>query len=143
MKIHSPFSHRNHLKGFFSLLTKRGLKGGCCFILFVVLTLTACESKHEQLQKEIEQRRTALKHHQDSALTASQREVERLDAELQEASAQYAKMKRQADAAHANGTATAEQLTATTKMRLRRDSLQAQFDAQCAKIKYIRKRQKE
>ena len=142
MNIHSLFPLRNHVGSFSFLPPKGGLKGGF-LTLFTVLTLTACESKHEQLQKEIEQRRTALKHHQDSALTASQREVERLDAELQEASAQYATMKRQADAAHANGTATAEQLTATTKMRLRRDSLQAQFDAQCAKIKYIRKRQKE
>ena len=112
-------------------------------LICLVAVLSGCESKHEQLQKEIAQRKEALKHHQDSALTASQSDVERLDQELQTVSAEYERMKAAAEAAHANGTATAEQLTAVTQMRMRRDSLQAQFDAQCAKIKYIRKRQKE
>lgn len=112
-------------------------------VVAALLALTACQSKHEQLQQQIEQRKEALKHHQDSALTASQRTVQQLDEQLQQAKADYERMKRAADAAHANGTATAEQLTATTQMRLHRDSLQAQFDAECAKIKYIRKRQKE
>ena len=112
-------------------------------LICLVAVLSGCESKHEQLQKEIAQRKDALKHHQDSALTASQSDVERLDQELQTVSAEYERMKAAAEAAHANGTATAEQLTAVTQMRMRRDSLQAQFDAQCAKIKYIRKRQKE
>jgi uncharacterized protein (DUF342 family) len=112
-------------------------------MMAALLALTACQSKHEQLQQQIEQRKEALKHHQDSALTAAQRTVQQLDEQLQQAKADYERMKRAADAAHANGTATAEQLTATTQMRLHRDSLQAQFDAECAKIKYIRKRQKE
>jgi len=112
-------------------------------MMAALLALTACQSKHEQLQQQIEQRKEALKHHQDSALTAAQRTVQQLDEQLQQAKADYERMKREADAAHANGTATAEQLTATTQMRLHRDSLQAQFDAECAKIKYIRKRQKE
>ena len=112
-------------------------------VVAALLALTACQSKHEQLQQQIEQRKEALKHHQDSALTAAQHTVQQLDEQLQQAKADYERMKREADAAHANGTATAEQLTATTQMRLHRDSLQAQFDAECAKIKYIRKRQKE
>ena len=112
-------------------------------VLAVVLLAVGCQSKHERLQQEIQQRKAALKHHQDSALTASQREVERLDQELQRVNAEYNRMKEAAEAAHAAGTATADQLTAVTQMRMHRDSLQTQFDVLCAKIKYIRKRQKE
>ena len=39
--------------------------------------------------------------------------------------------------------ATAEELTALTRKRMLRDSLQTQFDVLCAKIKYIHKRQKQ
>lgn len=112
-------------------------------IILAVVLVTACQNKHQQLQKEIELRKTALKHHQDSALTASQKDVERLDRELQQASAEYQRLKKAADAAHANGTGTAEQFKEVTFMRLKRDSLQAQFDATCSKIKYIRKRMEE
>lgn len=39
--------------------------------------------------------------------------------------------------------ATADDLQTLTLMRIKRDSLQTRFDVQCAKIKYIHKRQKE
>ncbi|MBR1400312.1 MAG: hypothetical protein IJ562_01820 [Prevotella sp.] len=112
-------------------------------IMAAALCLVSCQSKHEKLQREIQQRRSALEHHQDSALEASQKEVERLDKELQKVNAEYNKMKTAAEAAHAAGTATAEQLTRTTQMRMHRDSLQVQFDVMCAKIKYINKRKQQ
>lgn len=112
-------------------------------ISILVATLSACESKHQSMQREIASRKAALKQHQDSALNASEKDVQKLDQLLQKANRDYAKMKAEADAAHAAGTATAEQLTNVTRMRLYRDSLQTAFDVQCAKIKYIRKRQKE
>ncbi|MBR2102449.1 MAG: hypothetical protein IJ928_06835 [Prevotella sp.] len=105
--------------------------------------LTACESRHEQLQKQIEERHAALKHHQDSSLLAAQLNVEKLDTQLQQARWEYARLKRNTDAAYAQGTATASQLRQATLARLRRDSLQAAFDAECAKIRYIKKRQEE
>ena len=52
-------------------------------------------------------------------------------------------MKQATDAKHDAGTATAEEFTATTKARIRRDSLQARFDVLCAEIKYIIKRQRQ
>ena len=112
-------------------------------IMAAALCLVSCQSKHEKLQREIQQRSSALEHHQDSALEASQKEVERLDKELQKVNAEYNKMKTAAEAAHAAGTATAEQLTRTTQMRMHRDSLQVQFDVMCAKIKYINKRKQQ
>ena len=38
---------------------------------------------------------------------------------------------------------TAEELNTLTLMRMKRDSLQTAFDTQCAKIKYIHRKQKE
>lgn len=111
--------------------------------LLAAALLSACESRHEQLQKQIEERKAALKHHQDSALLAAQLNVEKLDTQLQQARWEYARLKRNTDAAYAQGTATASQLRQATLARLRRDSLQAAFDAECAKIRYIKKRQEE
>lgn len=108
-----------------------------------LLLLSSCESKHDKLQKEIKQRKDALIRRQDSTLRADQKEVERLDKELLEVNKKYAKMKREALQAQESGTATAEQLSAVTRMRMHRDSLKTQFDVLCAKIKYIRKRQSE
>ncbi len=112
-------------------------------ILAAALCLMSCESKHARLQKKIKARRVALKHHQDSALQASQKDVEELDKELQRVNAEYSRMKSAAEAAHAAGTATAEQLTRVTQMRMHRDSLQVQFDVMCAKIRYINKRKQQ
>jgi len=91
----------------------------------------------------VEIRKGALKLHQEVELKAAQQDVERLDQELQKVNVEYEKMKKASEAAHAAGTATAEQLTNVTLMRMHRDSLQTQFDVQCAKIKYIKKRQQE
>ncbi len=112
-------------------------------LAMVVSLLFGCENKHRKMQEEIQTRKENLQHHQDSALQASQQEVQRLDEELQRANHQYEQMRRLAEQAHAAGTATYEQLSNVTKMRIHRDSLQTQFDVLCAKIKYIHKRQKE
>ncbi len=112
-------------------------------LLVAVCLLFGCEDKHRKMQEEIQTRKERLQHHQDSALEASQKEVQRLDEEIQRVNRQYEQMKRQAEKAHAAGTATYKQLSDVTKMRIHRDSLQTQFDVLCAKIKYIRKRQKE
>ena len=71
------------------------------------------------------------------------KDVEELDKELQRVNAEYSRMKSAAEAAHAAGTATAEQLTRVTQMRMHRDSLQVQFDVMCAKIRYINKRKQQ
>ena len=46
--------------------------------------LSSCESKHQKLQRQIEQRKAALEHKQDSTLTAAQEEIQRLDSLLQQ-----------------------------------------------------------
>lgn len=51
-------------------------------------------------------------------------------------------MKEEVAKRHNELRATAEELETVTLMRIKVDSLQTQFDVQCAKIKYIHKRQK-
>ena len=101
--------------------------------------LAACQSKHEQLQREIEQRKAALTHKQDSTIEASQQAVEQLDEELQRVKAEYELRKAEADRAHEAGTGTIEMYENVNRLRQLRDSLQVQFDTECAKIRYVRR----
>ena len=52
-------------------------------------------------------------------------------------------MKAKADQDRDALRATSEQLQAVTLKKMELDSLQVRFDVQCAKIKYIHKKQKE
>ena len=110
-------------------------------ILLTVLLLTACADNSRR--QEIEQRRAALKHKQDSTLQASQRELAVVDSTLEVVKAEYEWMKAEVEQHKAELKATAEELTALTMLRMRRDSLQVQWNVLGAKIKYIRKKQQE
>ena len=106
-------------------------------LLTAGLVLTACQSKHEQLQKQIEQRKAALKHKQDSTIEASQAAIEKLDEELQQVKAEYELRKKEAERAHEAGTGTKEMFERVNQLRQLRDSLQVQFDTECAKIRFV------
>ncbi|MBO4827353.1 MAG: hypothetical protein J5506_08995 [Prevotella sp.] len=105
--------------------------------------LATIDSLRKQFPKAIDARKKALKLHQDAELKRAEEELALTDSTLQATKRTYEAQKRQAEQAHANGTATAGQLTNVTRLRMKRDSLQVQFDMQCAKIKYIHKKQKE
>ncbi len=102
----------------------------------------AIDSLREKYPMAIGARVKALELHQESELRRAKGIVEKTDAALQTVNAEYEKMKRDVEKLKADGKATAEQLTALTRMRIRRDSLQTVFDVQCAKIKYIKARLK-
>lgn len=110
-------------------------------ILFLLFMLVACTDNSRR--QEIEQRRAALKHKQDSTLQASQRELAVVDSTLQAVKAEYERMKAEVEQHKAELKATAEELTALTMMRVRRDSLQTRWDVLGATIKYIRQKQNE
>ena len=55
----------------------------------------------------------------------------------------YDYIKREVEKRRSDLNATAEQLRTMTLTKMKLDSLQVRFDMQCAKIKYIHKRQKE
>lgn len=105
--------------------------------------LQTIDSLRRTYPKAIDARKQALVLQQNIELTRAQEELAVIDQALQKAKADYERMKRQSEAHHKAGTATADELTRTTLMRMHRDSLQVQFDVQCAKIKYIHKRQKQ
>ena len=111
----------------------------CCLATFILLSMTACQNRHEQLQKQIEQRKAAIQHKQDSTLQAAASEVERLDTLLQKAAKEYEKKKRAAEIAHESGTGTEEMYAEVNRLRQIRDSLQVRFDTECAKIRYVRR----
>ncbi len=106
-------------------------------------SLATIDTLRSRYPKAIEARKEALRLHQDVEQKRAQAELEQTDKALQRVKSEYDTQKRRAEQAHANGTATAMQLTNVTRLRMKRDSLQVQFDMQCAKIKYIRMKMKE
>ncbi len=110
-------------------------------MLVLALMLSSCTDNSRR--QEIDQRRAALKHKQDSTLEASQRELAIVDSTLQAVNAEYERMKIEVEQHKKELRATAEELTALTKLRVRRDSLQTQWDVLGAKIKYIRVKKQE
>ena len=108
--------------------------------LIALLAVTACGNSRRD---EIEQRREALRHKQDSSLQAAQQELAQVDSTLEITKAKYARMKAEVDQKRAELRATEEELMTLNLLRVKRDSLQVQWDLLGAKIKYIRLKQKE
>lgn len=109
--------------------------------IVAAVLLGACTDSSRRT--EIEQRRAALRHKQDSTLEASQRELATVDSTLEAVKAEYERMKAEVEQHKAELKATAEELTALTMLRMRRDSLQTRWDVLGATIKYIRQKQDE
>ena len=105
--------------------------------------LIVIDSLRKNYPTAIEIRKQALTLQQNIELKWSQEELAMLDSVLQNVKSDYEQQKQQVDKAKAELRATAEELTSLTKTRVRRDSLQTRFDALCAKIRYIHKKQKE
>lgn len=106
------------------------------------MAFAAIDSLRKIYPNAIEVRRKALALYQNISLKQAQEELEHTDHLLQEARADYEFVKEEVAKRHNELRATAEELETVTLMRIKVDSLQTQFDVQCAKIKYIHKRQK-
>ena len=105
--------------------------------------LIVIDSLRKTYPTAIDIRKQALTLQQNIELKRSQEELTVLDSTLQAVNLDYEQQKQKVDKAKAELRATAEELTMLTKTRVRRDSLQTRFDALCAKIRYIHKKQKE
>jgi len=92
---------------------------------------------------QVEARRQALTLYQEASLKEAQASLALTDSALQATSREYEQMKREVESHKAANNATADELTRLTRLRMHRDSLQVKFDVECAKIKYIHKRQKQ
>lgn len=91
-------------------------------------TLDSIESLRSKYPMAIEARKEALRIWQDASLNMAQDDVARTDVLLQETIQQM--------------NAATDHLTAN-RLRLRRDSLQARYEAMCGVVKMIRARQKK
>ena len=91
----------------------------------------------------VEARKAALRLHQQVELKAAQEELLRADSLLVLANRELETLQKQVDAHKATLTATADELTLLTMTRMRRDSIRTLYETLGAKIRYIRKKQKE
>lgn len=105
--------------------------------------LVAIDSLRSRCPKAVEQRNEALEYWQKASERLAQRDLEQTDKRLEEAKAMFADMERTVEQHKAELNATAEELTALTLLRMKRDSLQTRYDVLCAEIRFIHKKQKE
>ena len=90
-----------------------------------------------------ETRKKALKLFQNISLKEAQEDLAVTDSALQAVTLDYKYIKDKVDRDKAELRATAEELETLTRTKMKLDSLKVRFDMQCAKIKYIHKKQKE
>ncbi len=105
--------------------------------------LAAIDTLRAKFPKAIAERKEALKLYQEASLRIAQKQLAYVDSALEAEKYIFRTMEKTVAAHKEKGIATAEELTALTRKRMLRDSLQTQFDVLCAKIKYIHKRQKQ
>ena len=103
------------------------------------ITFSACGPKSRRA--EIEQRKEALKHKQDSTLAASQQELAWVDSALQVANARHEQLQQQLQSGSLSKAQLQQLGDEITRARLHRDSLQVRFEVLCGKIKYIHRKQ--
>ena len=109
--------------------------------ILVALLLTACgETK---TRKEINRRKAALIEHQQTELKKAEAELWKTDSLLQIANKEFETMTQQVEEHKKALKATEEELTALTMLRVKRDSIQTQYEALGLKIRYIHKKQRE
>lgn len=105
--------------------------------------LATIDSLRRAYPDAIEVRKRALALYQDIALRQAQEDLARTDSALQAEKARYAVLKDSVEKKRASLTATEAELSELNHTKARIDTLQVAFDTQCAKIKYIHKKQKE
>lgn len=106
-------------------------------ILVAAALLAACTSGSRRA--EIEARKAALKHKQDSTLLATQQELAVVDSMLEEAKAAHDRQHRWVMDHATKLNDHSPEVLELNRLRARRDSLQAQWETLGAKIRYIRK----
>ena len=91
----------------------------------------------------VETRKKALKLFQDISLKEAQEDLALTDSIMQKVGLDYKYIEEKVEKDKAELRATAEELELLTRTKMKYDSLKVRFDMQCAKIKYIHKKQKE
>lgn len=105
--------------------------------------LEAVDSLRRTYPEAVAQRKEALVIFQQASLAIAQQNLAKVDSTLQATEAELSVLKPQVEEHRKQGMATHEELQHYNKLRAYRDSLQGIFNMECAKIKYIHKRQAE
>ena len=105
--------------------------------------LAKIDSLRKVFPNAIETRKKALTLYQSISLKQAQEDLAHTDSILQELTHDYNYQKAKVDKDREMLRATAEELQMLKETKVRLDSLKVRFDMQCAKIKYIHKKQKE
>ena len=105
--------------------------------------LTKIDSLRDIYPNAIETRKKALGLYQSIALKQAQEDLTNTDSILQAVTHDYNYQKTKVDKDREMLRATKEELSMLNKTKVKLDSLRVRFDMQCAKIKYIHKKQKE
>ena len=109
--------------------------------LMAIMMLMACgETK---TRKEISRRKAALVEKQETELKKAQLELWKTDSLLQIANKELAAMTTEIELHKQALKATPEELTALTRLRMKRDSIRTQYESLGLKIRYIHKKQSE
>ena len=105
--------------------------------------LAKIDSLRKIFPNAIETRKKALTLYQSISLKQAQEDLAHTDSILQALTHDYNYQKAKVDKDREMLRATAEELQMLNETKVRLDSLKVRFDMQCAKIKYIHKKQKE
>ena len=105
--------------------------------------LAKIDSLRKVFPNAIETRKKALTLYQSISLKQAQEDLAHTDSILQELTHDYNYQKAKVDKDREMLRATAEELQMLNETKVRLDSLKVRFDMQCAKIKYIHKKQEE
>ena len=109
--------------------------------ILVAILITACGESNTR--KEINRRKAALVEKQKTELKKAQDELWRTDSLLQLANKELEAMTKEVEEHKKALKATPEELTALTKLRVKRDSIRTQYEALGLKIRYIKKKSEE
>lgn len=112
-----------------------------CWLMAIAAIILSCGGNSRRA--EIDARKAALKHKQDSTLLATQQELAWVDSTLEAVKKECAAKEALVNQHKAELKATGQELTELTLLRMRRDSLQVKWDMLGAKIKYILQKQKD
>lgn len=105
--------------------------------------LSTIDSLRKIYPNAIETRKKALALHQSIALKQAQDDLALTDSAIQAVTHDYNYQKEKVDKDKQELRATPGELQMLTLTKMKLDSLRVRFDVQCAKIKYIHKKQKE
>lgn len=105
--------------------------------------LQTIDSLRAAFPDNIDARRQALSLHQQASLKLAQKDLANTDSLMAIVSDEYSQLKAKVEQDRKETKATLEETQRLNITKAKLDSLKVRFDVQCAKIKYIHKKQKE